>query len=146
MSKNISSGKERPTRESMKKDTLNKLQIAIDRIKQDGRRVTRKELMDISGLSSGTLSKPYVKELFKENEVCQFSPESISRKESKSQTLADVMYENHRLKAVIKDMDRKYAELEKQYIKAVNELNQSGVSREKIAHKTHNKMICNDTY
>lgn len=137
MSKNISPGKERPTRESMKKNTLHKLQMAIDRIKQDGRRVTRKELMDISGLSSGTLSKPYVKELFKENKVCQFSPESINRKENKSQTLADVIYENQKLKAIIKDMDRKYAELEKQYIEAVNNLNQSDAIGRKTALKTH---------
>lgn len=55
-----------------KNETLNKIQSAINNINEDNRIVTKNELIILTGLSSGTFSKPYVLELLKKNKVCQF--------------------------------------------------------------------------
>ena len=52
--------------------TLTNIQNAIDFIQGEGREVTKKELMEINGLSTATFSKPHVKELLEKNQVCQF--------------------------------------------------------------------------
>jgi hypothetical protein len=52
--------------------TIKSIQDAIDDIKEDNRIVTKKELMTLTDISSGTFSQEYVKELLKENRVCQF--------------------------------------------------------------------------
>lgn len=52
--------------------TLKKIQDAIDYIQEDQRIVTKKELIEITGISSGTFSQDYVKELLKKNKVCQY--------------------------------------------------------------------------
>ena len=50
------------------------IQGAIDEIEEDHRIVTKKELMALTGLSSGTFSQQHVKELLAKNRVCQFKP------------------------------------------------------------------------
>lgn len=55
------------------KNTLILIQDAINTINEDNRIVTKKELMELTGLSSGTFSKDYIKELLKENCVCQYT-------------------------------------------------------------------------
>lgn len=55
-----------------RKKTLEKIQNAIDFIQEDHRIVTKKELMEITKLSSGTFSQNYVKELLMKNKVCQY--------------------------------------------------------------------------
>lgn len=60
--------------------TLSLVQSAIDEIQEDNRIVTKKELMELTGLSSGTFSQPYIKECLKENQVCQYrSTKSINK-------------------------------------------------------------------
>ena len=54
--------------------TLALIQGAIDEIEEDHRIVTKKELMALTGLSSGTFSQQHVKELLAKNRVCQFKP------------------------------------------------------------------------
>lgn len=54
--------------------TLALIQGAIDEIEEDHRIVTKKELMALTGLSSGTFSQQHVKELLAKNQVCQFRP------------------------------------------------------------------------
>lgn len=54
--------------------TMQKVQAGIDQIKAEGREVTKKELMEITGLSTGTFSKDHVKEVLKKNQVCQYAP------------------------------------------------------------------------
>lgn len=54
--------------------TLALIQRAIDEIEEDHRIVTKKELMALTGLSSGTFSQQHVKELLAKNQVCQFRP------------------------------------------------------------------------
>ena len=56
-----------------KKDrTCKKVRDAIHLIKNEGRRVTKKELFEITGLSPATFSKEYIKEILKDEQVCQF--------------------------------------------------------------------------
>lgn len=60
--------------EAKKEATLSRIQEAIDIIKEDNRIVTKKELMSLTGLSSGTFSQEHVKVLLRENQVCQYRP------------------------------------------------------------------------
>ena len=52
--------------------TLQLIQNAIDEIRGSNNIVTKKELMAITGLSSRTFSRGYVKELLQRNKVCQY--------------------------------------------------------------------------
>lgn len=54
-------------------ETITKVQNAIDDIKQDGGIVTRKLLLEKTGLSNSTFSKPHVKDVLEANRVCQFA-------------------------------------------------------------------------
>lgn len=55
-----------------KESTLKKVQEAIDEILADGAVVTKKRLIELTGLSNATFSKNHVKELLKANRVCSF--------------------------------------------------------------------------
>lgn len=77
---------------SKKEATLKKIQDAIDLIESEGRKVTKKELMDITELSSGTFSQPYVKELLEKNQVCQFKAvKKVSPKEKRAETQSQII-------------------------------------------------------
>ncbi len=54
-------------------ETITKVQNAIDDIKQDGGIVTRKLLLEKTGLSNSTFSKSHVKDVLEANRVCQFA-------------------------------------------------------------------------
>lgn len=70
--------------------TLNKIQEAIDIIQAASRIVTKKELIELTGLSSGTFSRPYVKELLEKNRVCQYRGIQIKDKETKEQRVKEL--------------------------------------------------------
>ena len=70
--------------------TLSKIQEAIDFIQADRRIVTKKELIELTGLSSGTFSRPYVKELLEQNRVCQYRGIQIRDKETKEQKVKEL--------------------------------------------------------
>lgn len=104
------------TSENMKKmyekkraNTITKIQEAIDEIKEDHRIVTKKELMDLTGLSSGTFSQDHVKELLKSNEVCQYRNRIKVRSEvlekNKSQKIDDLIIENQKFISKIQDYE-----------------------------------------
>lgn len=57
-----------------REETLARIQEAIDAIQEDHRIVTKKELMALTGLSSGTFSQEHVKRLLEQNRVCQYRP------------------------------------------------------------------------
>ena len=88
--------------------TLSLIQDAIDDIQEDHRIVTKKELMEITGLSSGTFSKPYVKDLLEQNQVCQYrTARTINQeKQSKTQTaiIAELSSEKKRLESKIQSL------------------------------------------
>lgn len=48
-----------------RKETLSKIQKAINEIQEDNDVVTKKKLLEITGLSSATFSKPHVLALLK---------------------------------------------------------------------------------
>jgi len=89
--------------------TLSKIQEAIDDIHEDNRIVTKKELMEITGLSSGTLSQDYVKKLLRENKVCQFREKRVVNNEKKAQLEKDIIQnlrrENEKLISKIQDFE-----------------------------------------
>jgi hypothetical protein len=54
----------------LKNNTLKKVKDAIDTLRDRGQPIKRKEILALSGLSSSVLSKPYVKELLKQEKEC----------------------------------------------------------------------------
>lgn len=57
--------------------TVKKVQDAINDITEDGGVVTKKRLIELTGLSNSTFSKPHVISVLKANEVCQFKKSKI---------------------------------------------------------------------
>lgn len=69
--------------EQRKNETLQTIQSVIDALKEEGTIVTKKLLIELSGYSASTFSKPHVKELLEKNEVCQYRKrETVSRKQA----------------------------------------------------------------
>lgn len=65
--------------EGKKNETISKLKNSIDLMRVEGRTVTRKALLNETGLSTGVLSKPYIKEILKEYKVLMYSKEVLVR-------------------------------------------------------------------
>ena len=76
-----------------KQTSLTKIQDAINVIKADNRIVTKKELIELTGLSSGTFSRPYVKELLQKNKVCQYRGLQLENTETKTQQIKEATIE-----------------------------------------------------
>lgn len=116
-----------------RQSTLDKIQKAIDEIQEDNRIVTKKELMDITGISSGTFSQEYVKELLKTNKVCQFRETitaSIDKKKKKleEESMLALKKENQKLISKMQDFEivmeqnnKKYNKLKDDYSKLESE-------------------------
>ncbi len=89
--------------------TLSKIQSAIDEMKEDHRIVTKKDLMEMTALSSGTFSQDHVKELLKSNEVCQYRNRKKVRTEilekNKDNKIDDLIIENQKLTSRIQDYE-----------------------------------------
>ena len=112
-----------------KQNTLRKIQDAIDEIQEDNRIVTKKELMSITGISSGTFSQDYVKELLKKNTVCQFRvtttiSTSQNKKKLEEETILALTKENQKLISKMQDFEivleqnnNKYNKLKDEYSK-----------------------------
>lgn len=74
--------------EQRRTETLQTIQSVIDALKEEETIVTKKLLIELSGYSASTFSKPHVKELLKENEVCQFRKrETVSKKQTTDKKL-----------------------------------------------------------
>ena len=90
--------------------TLALIQEAIDEIQEDHRIVTKKELMALTGLSSGTFSQQHVKELLARNQVCQYRPlAKVSQKGSlelnKDAEITRLSRELQRAQSRLQDLD-----------------------------------------
>lgn len=85
--------------EAKKERTLEIIQNVIDALKEEGTIVTKKLLIELSGFSAATFSKPHVKELLQRNEVCQFRPKTTTSSKHTKQN----------------NLNRKYEQLEKKY-------------------------------
>lgn len=79
-------------------ETINKVQEAIDDIKQDGGIVTRKLLLEKTGLSNSTFSKPHVKDVLQANRVCQFATKKKMLSTSKEDITKNLYKEIEKLK------------------------------------------------
>ena len=104
-----------------KQQTLSLIQDAINELQEDGQVVTKKALMEITGLSSGTFSKEHVKELLKENKVCQFRDIQVINEQksvkNKDQIIDSLMKENERLKTRVRNLDSQIDVMNKQMSK-----------------------------
>ena len=103
--------------DAKRSETLQKISDAIQEIEDDHRIVTKKELISLTGLSSGTFSKPYVLELLKEKKVCQFRDKRVVLSEKKDklsiEVISDLSKENDKLKSQIEKLDLQISKLSK---------------------------------
>lgn len=77
--------------EEQKCITKRKVQEAIDIILKEEGVVTKKKLLELTGLSPATFSKPHVKEVLKINKVCQFKTKNTIKK-SHDEMVAEQLY------------------------------------------------------
>lgn len=84
-----------------REDTLKRISDAIKDMKKWEEPVTKKRIMERAGVSSGTLSKPYVLELLKKERVCQFSEIETTccarKSDSATKELSIALRENKKL-------------------------------------------------
>lgn len=122
--------------EEIKLQTINKVQEAIDDIKQDGGIVTRSLLVEKTGLSNSTFSKAHIKNVLKINGVCQFASKKKILKNTKEDSIQNLYKEieklkreNNKLKSMLQDKDirintykQDYIELSDDYAMILNKL------------------------
>ncbi len=112
-------GKRQPTQnmqkmyEAKKADTLSRIRAAIHEMKDFGEPVTKAGIMKMAGVSSGTLSKPYVVAVLKEEKVCQFATVHALNYRRYQQIMSSLTQENAKLKSKIKQQDEKIVALTK---------------------------------
>lgn len=87
-----------------KKNTLDKIQNAIDEIKAEGALVSTKKLIERTGLARSTFSKIHVKELLKENRVCQFKDRQV---------IAEEKYGAKAIETLQSELDKAYKKINK---------------------------------
>lgn len=59
--------------EEKKQETIKKIRAVIRERRKNSLPITRKNIVEDAGVSSGTLSKPYIIDLLREEKVCQFA-------------------------------------------------------------------------
>lgn len=97
--------------EGKKQETIGKVQSAIDIIKEQGRVVTRKALLEESGVSSAVLSKPYIKEILKQNNVLMYEKKVLSQ-EIGIDSYKLLLQENDSLKKQIQKLEHQKIDIE----------------------------------
>lgn len=114
--------------DAKRQETLEKIQNAIDEIHEDDDIVTKKKLLEITGLSSATFSKSHVLELLKKNEVCQFrkivkyeKSNRISEVEQLKKIVINLEKKNALLMSNIQDKDIKISLLKEKNKKLEND-------------------------
>ena len=100
--------------ETKKQDTLNRIRSAIKDMKEFDETVTKSKIMEMAGVSSGTLSKPYVLDLLREEHVCQFQTKDDSKPDYYSDSLPVLRKELDAMKKKNKSLDAKLAAMTKQ--------------------------------
>lgn len=99
--------------ENSKNETITKVQNAINELQSEGFIVTRKLLLERTGLSNSVLSKNHIKEVLKNNKVCQYAIKRkfISKNES------DVLLELNKANKKIEQLEKKVKDLENKLAK-----------------------------
>ena len=108
-----------------REETLRRIEVAIREMKDDGEHVTKKLIMERAGVSSGTLSKPYVIDLLKKEKVCQFQGlvAPVNKEERNVfKELSVVAKENSRLRSRIEALTITISTLQAQKAKVSEEL------------------------
>lgn len=103
-------------------ETTNKVQAAIDDIQNDDGIVTKKRLIELTGLSNSTFSKAHVLEVLKANKVCQFKVNKKKETDNKI-VVTDHLYkkiekleqEKRLLQSKIQDKDIAIDKIKKDY-------------------------------
>ena len=109
----------REKQEKQRQETMKTIQDAINFIIEEGGIVTKQKLIEHTGLSSATFSKPHVKDLLKENKVCQFKETSkvkktIQNKDRNSEKTVKLIREINLLESKIVEKDIKYNKIKKE--------------------------------
>lgn len=108
-----------------REETLGRIKSAIKEMKDDGELVTKKLIMERAEVSSGTLSKPYVIDLLKEEKVCQFqglAAPGIKEERNILKELSAMARDNNRLKHKIEALTLTVSLLQDQKAKVSEEL------------------------
>lgn len=101
--------------EQTRSETREKVQQAIISLKEEGRTVNMKNLVELTGLARATFSKPHVDEILKINKVCKYEVKNdIPVKDTK--TL-------HELKVDIQILEKKIERLIRENEKLTNQNN-----------------------
>jgi hypothetical protein len=69
--------------------TINEVQNAISRLKEEGAIVTVGKLMELTGLARSTFSKSHIDDLFKKNRVCKYENKTVIVQEENNSKLAE---------------------------------------------------------
>ena len=123
--------------EAKRKETSQKIIAAIKELQSDGGVVTRKKIIDMTGVSSGTLSQEYIKDIFREYQVLQFAKEvSTSKKDTNRDASIDSLSaEIGALKSKLQDYEQALELKQKQLDKALAELSESKNSYQLLSGK-----------
>ncbi len=98
-----------------REDTINLIRDAIHAMKGFGEHVTKKNLMERAGVSSGTLSKPYVLEVLEAEGVCQFEGKTNSlRMKTIDREYGELVKETEMMRRRIKKLDERIMDLQRQ--------------------------------
>ncbi|MBQ8997097.1 MAG: hypothetical protein IJ086_00220 [Clostridium sp.] len=101
--------------EQARSETREKVQQAIISLKEEGRTVNIKNLLELTGLARATFSKPHVDEILKINKVCKYEVKnSVSVKDTKT---------FHELKVDIQVLEKKIDRLLKKNTELINQNN-----------------------
>lgn len=98
----------RDFQEKSKTTTIDKVQTAIADLQAEGFIVTRKLLLERTGLSNSVLSKQHIKDVLKENRVCQYAV----KKKIKTEGNADILLELNKSNKKIESLEEKVKDLE----------------------------------
>lgn len=119
--------------------TLELIQSAIDDIKAEQSIVTKKKLMDATGLSSGTFSQPYVKKLLEKNKVCQYRETNIiapsSQNNSRKQGMIELEKMIQQKESIIQDYELHIESLNKKIKKATDNYTKISAEYELLSGK-----------
>lgn len=101
--------------EQARSETREKVQQAIISLKEEGRTVNIKNLLELTGLARATFSKTHVDEILKINKVCKYEVKnSVSVKDTKT---------FHELKVDIQVLEKKIDRLLKKNTELINQNN-----------------------
>lgn len=92
--------------------TIDAVQTAIDRLKEEGAIVTISKLMELTGYSRSTFSKVHVADVFKKNKVCKYQNRTVLVQEENNLRLVEEL--ENELKKSNKLVTKLTQELERQ--------------------------------